>query len=93
MLARRNPRWRLVTWVFLAFNLAMLLWLVVALDAAGKGCVGELCRGADDSGSAAGAWLVILCWLAGDVLLGIAWFVTHRTERPRRRPRRRWHRQ
>ncbi|WSQ09410.1 hypothetical protein OG604_17455 [Streptomyces sp. NBC_01231] len=92
MLARRNPRWRLLTWVFLVFNLAMPLWLVVALDAAREGCAGELCRGADDPEWLVGAWLVIVCWLAGAVLLGIAWFVTHRTERPRRRPHSGWHR-
>jgi hypothetical protein len=75
-----------LTWVILAFNLAMLLWLVVALDAAGEGCVGERCRDATDPGSVTGAWVVIFSWLTGVVLLGVAWFVTHRTEpRPHRR--------
>ncbi|MFF0157501.1 hypothetical protein ACFYRY_08170 [Streptomyces sp. NPDC005263] len=92
MRAPHHPRWRLLTWVFLAFNLAMLVWLAVALEAAGEGCAGALCRDAEDPESLTGAWLVIFCWLAGAVLLGIAWFVTHRTERPRRRPRRGAHR-
>ncbi|MFE9441051.1 hypothetical protein ACFYO2_19030 [Streptomyces sp. NPDC006602] len=91
MRSRRIPRWRLLTWVILAFNLGMLLWLVVALDAAGEGgerCGGELCRDALDLGTSTSAWLVILFWLAGVVLLGVAWFVTHRTEEPRGRHRR-----
>jgi hypothetical protein len=89
MRARRIPRWRLLTWVILAFNLGMLLWLVLALHSAGEECVGELCRNADDPDSFTGAWLVIFFWLAGAVLLGIAWFLTHRTDhRPPGRHRR-----
>lgn len=68
MRSRRIPRWRLLTWVILAFNLGMLLWLVVALDAAGESgerCGGELCRDAVDLGSSTAAWLVIFLWLAG----------------------------
>ncbi|WP_030669739.1 hypothetical protein [Streptomyces cellulosae] len=94
--ARRHiPRWRVLTWVILGFNLGMLLWLVIALDAARKGClgsVGRLCGGATNPDSLLGAWLVILFWLAGVVILGIAWFTTHRTERSERRPHRGWHR-
>jgi H+/Cl- antiporter ClcA len=95
MRSQHGHRWRLLTWVIIAFNLAMLLWLVVALDAAGEEdgpCVAGLCPGANDPGSTTGAWLVIFFWLAGAVLLGVAWMVTHRTERPRRRHRRGWHR-
>ncbi|GCB49124.1 hypothetical protein [Streptomyces sp. NL15-2K] len=95
MRSRRIPRWRLLTWMILAFNLAMLLWLVIALDEAGEGggrCAGELCRDANDLGSTVGAWLVIFFWLAGVVLLGVAWLVTHRTEQPGPRQRRGWHR-
>ncbi|WP_406493176.1 hypothetical protein OHB06_20220 [Streptomyces sp. NBC_01604] len=91
MRSRRIPRWRLLTWVILAFNLGMLLWLVVALDAAGESgerCGGELCRDTVDLGSSTAAWLVIFLWLAGVVLLGVAWFLTHRTEGPHGRHRR-----
>lgn len=88
MRSRRIPRWRLLTWVILAFNLAMLLWLVIALAATREECVGQLCRDANDPDSTVGAWLVIFFWVAGAVLLGVAWLVSHRTERqPRRRPR------
>ncbi|PAZ09561.1 hypothetical protein CLM62_45745 [Streptomyces sp. SA15] len=92
MRSRRIPRWRLLTWVILAFNLAMLLWLVIALDEASERCVGELCRDVNDPGSTLGAWLVIFFWLTGVVLLGVAWLVTHRTERPGPRHRRGRHR-
>jgi hypothetical protein len=93
MRARRHiPRWRVLTWVILGFNLGMLLWLVIALDAASRGCVGRLCEGANHPDSLLGAWLVIFFWLAGVVILGIAWFTTHHTERPRRRPHPGWHR-
>ncbi len=95
MASRRNLRWRLVTWLILAFNLAMLLWLVVALDAAendGETCVGDLCREANNPGSSTGTWLVVFVWLAGVILTVAAWLITHHTERPGRRPRRGWHR-
>ncbi|MDT9700359.1 hypothetical protein [Streptomyces sp. P17] len=96
MTSRRiRHRWRLLTWLVLAFNLAMLLWLVVALDAAERDagtCVGELCREANNPGSSTGTWLVVFVWLAGVVLLGAAWLITHHTERPGRRPPRGWHR-
>lgn len=88
-------RWRLLTWLILAFNLAMLLWLVVALDAAegdDPTCVGEVCPNAEEAGTAIDTWLVIVVWLTGLVLLGAAWLITHHTERPARRPRRGWHR-
>jgi H+/Cl- antiporter ClcA len=87
MRARRTPHGRLLTWVILAFNLGMLLWLVVALDAAGEGggtCVGELCREASSPDSLTDAWLVIFFWPVGVVILGVAWFVTHGTERRHR---------
>ncbi|KOU55141.1 hypothetical protein ADK57_45620 [Streptomyces sp. MMG1533] len=82
---------RPLTWVILAFNLAMLLWLVISLYAAseeGRTCVGDLCQDANDRPSLVGAWLVILFWLVGAVVLGVAWLVTHRTEQPRGRHRR-----
>lgn len=91
MRSRREHRWRLLTWVVIAFNLGMLLWLVIALDAAGEECVGTLCRGADEPDSVTGAWLVVFFWLAGAVLLGTAWLITHHTERPHRRRRRHGH--
>ncbi|MCM1974794.1 MULTISPECIES: hypothetical protein [Streptomyces] len=94
MRSRGVHRWRLLTWLIIAFNLAMLLWLVVALDAAedeGESCVGDLCTGADPSTSM-GTWLVVIVWLTGLSLLAVAWFITHHTERPGRRPRRGWHR-
>ncbi len=95
MRSRRSHRGRLLTWVVIGFNLAMLLWLVTALDAAGEGngsCVGEPCRETDGPDSAMGAWLVILFWLTGAVLLGVAWLLAHRTDQPGRGPRRGRHR-
>jgi hypothetical protein len=88
MRSRLIPHWRLLTWVILAFNLAMLLWLAISLDAVGEECVGQPCGDADDPDSLVGAWLVILFWPAGVVLLGVAWLVTHRTEGPHGRHRR-----
>ncbi|MGW0913328.1 hypothetical protein ACWD1Z_16510 [Streptomyces sp. NPDC002784] len=82
--ARRIHRWRLLTWLVLTFNLVMLLWLVVALDAV----EGE----ANNPSSPTGTWLVTGVWLTGAVLLGAAWLVTHHTEHPGRRPRRGRHR-
>ncbi|MEU9172285.1 hypothetical protein AB0D34_31615 [Streptomyces sp. NPDC048420] len=88
MRSRRMTRGRLLTWVILAFNLLMLLWLVVALAEAREECVGDLCRDTDELDSPVSAWLVIFIWVTGAVLLGVAWFVGHHDEnRPRRHPR------
>lgn len=92
---RRFPRWRPLTWVVLAFNLLMLVWLVVGVNAAsdqGKSCVDQVCEDANDVGTAIGAGVILFVWAAGAVILGVIWLVTNRSFQrgPTRQPPQRW---
>jgi hypothetical protein len=79
------PRWRIFTWVILAFNLIMLIWLISGI-ASGESCSGKTgdelttCE-AGQVGTGIGVFLIIVLWALGDVILGVLWLVT----RPRRR--------
>ncbi|MFE7120198.1 hypothetical protein ACFU99_32725 [Streptomyces sp. NPDC057654] len=81
-----RPHWRIFTWVIIAFNVLMLLWLILGVNAAsdeGKNCeaeVGELreaCEMGNDVGTAFGAGLIIAIWVAGVFILGVLWLVTN----------------
>ncbi|NNN35804.1 hypothetical protein HLK59_36675 [Streptomyces sp. S3(2020)] len=81
--------------MILAFNLLMLLWLVVGLNAAsdeGESCTDQLCQDANDVGTAIGAGIVLFIWAAGAVILGVIWLVTNRSlqQGPPQRPPQRW---
>lgn len=79
------PHWRIFTWVILAFNVIMLVW-VVSGAATGESCSGKtgdelsLCE-AGQAGTGIGVFLVILLWALGDIILGVLWLIT----KPRRR--------
>jgi hypothetical protein len=90
---RRFPRWRPLTWLILAFNAVMLIWLIAGVSSAsdsGKDCgAQQVCQDANDVGTAIGAGLVIFLWAAGAVILGVIWLVTNSsrsTAREARRP-------
>jgi hypothetical protein len=76
----RFPRWRIFTWVILAFNLIMLIW-VISGASTGKNCSGLTgealtnCQ-AGNVGTGIGVGLLILLWALGDVILGVLWLVT-----------------
>jgi hypothetical protein len=84
---RRNwfPRWRIFTWVILAFNVIMLIWVITG-TASGESCSGKTgydlteCE-AGQAGTGIGVFLVILLWALGDIILGVLWLVT----KPRKR--------
>ena len=81
------PQWRILTWVILAFNLLMLIWLVAGLGSAADNCAGEVgdAKDACEAGTAIGAGLagffIILLWALGDVILGVIWLVTRGNKR------------
>lgn len=83
----RRPRWRIMTWVILAFNVLMLAWLVFGVGGAvsGADCASEptkalreACEAGTGIGATIGAALIIALWVAGDVILGVIWLVTGR---------------
>jgi hypothetical protein len=74
------PRWRFFTWVILAFNLIMLIW-VISGASTGKSCKGLTgdaltnCQ-AGQVGTGIGVGLIILLWALGDIILGTIWLIT-----------------
>jgi hypothetical protein len=74
---RLLPRWRFFTWVILAFNLIMLIWVVIGAST-GKSCKGLTgdaltnCQ-AGQIGTGIGVGLIILLWALGDIILGTMW--------------------
>jgi predicted nucleic acid-binding Zn ribbon protein len=80
------PRWRIFTWVILAFNLLMLIWVISGIASNARNCSGLTgdaltnCQ-AGNVGTGIGVGLLILLWALGDIILGVLWLVT----RPRTR--------
>ncbi|MFJ3665360.1 hypothetical protein ACIPSE_02780 [Streptomyces sp. NPDC090106] len=86
-----------MTWVVLAFNLLMLLWLIAGINGAsgeGDSCVDQLCEDANDVGTAIGVGVILFVWATGAVILGVVRMVTNRSfpqgrrERTQRPPQR-----
>ena len=86
-------RWRVMTWLVLAFNLLMLIWLVAGVGGAAQegitDCAGLAGRAlsnceAGNAGTAVGAGIgaaiIIFLWAMGDVILGVIWLVTRKKE-------------
>ena len=73
-----------MTWVILAFNILMVIWLFSFVLGASDNCAGL--TGAGLSGCEAGAAIggtigvgfIAFLWVAGDVIFGIIWLVTNR---------------
>ncbi|WP_405364530.1 zinc ribbon domain-containing protein [Kitasatospora sp. NBC_00039] len=78
---RRFPRWRIFTWVILAFNLIMLIWIITGVSSTAKNCKGLTgealtnCQ-ANNVGTGIGATLILVVWALGDVILGVLWLIT-----------------
>ncbi|MDT0379754.1 hypothetical protein RM572_13370 [Streptomyces sp. DSM 42041] len=74
------PRWRFFTWVILAFNLIMLIWVITGATS-GPDCSGKTgdalttCQ-AGQVGTGIGVSLLIVLWALSDVILGVLWLVT-----------------
>ena len=82
----RLPRRRVFTWVILAFNALMLVWVISAIASHASTCHGLTGRAlttceADNVGVGLAATLLFVLWALGDVILGVLWLVT----RPRTR--------
>lgn len=87
MSARRRlvPDWRLFTWVIVAFNVLMLVWIVTgAASVSHSKCAGlstQACTAAREVGGGIAVVALVALWVAGDVILGVLWLIT----RPRGR--------
>ncbi|MFA6219657.1 MAG: hypothetical protein WC692_07735 [Erythrobacter sp.] len=72
---------KLVKWVFIGFNLLMLIWLVAGFGVAGQSMdntVNDAERAGAAIGSTIGIGLIVMVWALGDVILGILVLLTRR---------------
>ena len=81
-----RPHWRKMTWAVLIFNLIMLIWLITGIASAShaSNCgslSAQTCQAATDVGAGIGAFVIIVIWALGDVILGVLWLVTRGSRR------------
>lgn len=72
---------KLVKWVFIGFNILMLIWLFAGMNAAGdamENTINEAERAGAAIGTTIGMGLVLFIWAVGDVVLGILVLLTRR---------------
>jgi hypothetical protein len=77
------PR-RFMSWVLIAWNAVVLIWVVAAIATRpSRDCPpgDQLCRDASDVGTGIGVGLILVLWFIGFVALSLVWFMT----RPRTR--------
>ena len=86
-MAKNGGGWRKFTWVILIFNVLMLVWILTGVGSVADNCEGEIgsaleaCEAGTAIGAGLGAAFVIFLWVAGDVILGVIWLVTRKTQR------------
>lgn len=84
-----RKRRRIFLWFFLAVQVLFIAWLISGVNAASgsEDCTGltgdalQLCRDANDAGTAIGAGLIVGLWMATDVILGITYAIYRITRR------------
>lgn len=67
-------------WVFLAIQLAFLVWIITGITGtAGSSCdpnlSAEACTAAKQVGGGIGVLLIVFLWVAVDVILGIGYLI------------------
>lgn len=68
---QRSPWGEFIKWVFVAFNVLMLLWLISALNAVSQFTApSDAARVGHALGSVIGISMVLGLWVIGDVILG-----------------------
>ncbi len=71
---KRSFMGKLVKWMFIVFNLLMIVWLIAYWSKLGQ-MAGDLQNDAEQAGAAIGGTigtgLLIFVWVAGDIILGL----------------------
>ena len=67
----------LIKWLFIGFNVLMLVWLVVGFNAASNvGAVSEAEQAGRAIGTGIGIALILGLWVFGDIILGLLVLLT-----------------
>ena len=72
---------KLVKWLFIIFNVIMIIWLVAGFAAAGESVnsgINEAERAGAAIGSTLGIGIILVFWAIGDVILGLLVLLTRR---------------
>lgn len=75
MMEERLPRklgGKIVKWIFILFNILMVLWLIAGFNSASEGIdqyTTELEQGAHAVGTGIGAMLIVTVWVFGVIIL------------------------
>ena len=78
-MAERTFFGKIVKWVFIGFNVLMLFWLIGGVGGGAEvmeGATSEAERAGAAVGTGIGAFLIILIWALGDVILGMMYLFT-----------------
>ena len=70
---------KIVKWIFVGFNVLMLVWIVGGMmGSAEQAPVGEAEEAGHAIGTAIGVGLLLVLWMIGDVIIGIVVLLTRR---------------
>lgn len=68
---------KMMKWVFIVFNLLMIVWLVTGLNAGSQvAAVTEAQKAGAAIGTGIGVMLILTVWTIGDIILGLFVFFT-----------------
>lgn len=77
----RSAFGKVIKWLFIIFNILMIIWLVTGLGAAGdamNNTVNEAEKAGAAIGTTIGMGLILVVWAFGDIILGILVLLTRR---------------
>lgn len=77
----RSAFGKVIKWLFIIFNILMIIWLVTGLGAAGdamNNTVNEAERAGAAIGTTIGMGFILVVWALGDIILGILVLLTRR---------------
>jgi hypothetical protein len=77
----RSAFGKFVKWIFIEFNVLMLLWAIVGINATSEvssTAINDAERAGAAIGATIGMGLVIMLWALGDIILGIFVLLTRR---------------
>jgi hypothetical protein len=80
---KRSAMGKIIKWLFIGFNILMLIWLIAGFGATGE-VMDQAVSDAEQAGAAIGATIatgmLLGVWAVGDIILGILVLLTRGTK-------------